>query len=150
MQETWVQSLILENPTCLRATNPVGHNHWACALQPRSHSYWVHTPQLQKPAQPWAHATAIRNPRTTTKSSPHAPQLEKACSKKWRPCPVAQSCPALCHPMDCSMPDSPLLHHLPELDQIHVHWVSDGIQPSCPLLSPSPPALNLSQLQGLF
>ena len=52
--------------------------------------------------------------------------------------------------MDSSMPVFPVLHHLPELTQTHVHWVSDAIQPSCPLLSPFPPAFNLSQHQGLF
>ena len=52
--------------------------------------------------------------------------------------------------MDCSMPGFPVLHHLLELAQTHVHWVSDAIQPSNPLSSPSPPAFNLSQHQGLF
>ena len=52
--------------------------------------------------------------------------------------------------MDCSMPGFPVLHHLMELAQTHVHWVSDAIQPSHPLLSPSPPAFNLSQHQSLF
>ena len=52
--------------------------------------------------------------------------------------------------MDYSMPDFPVHHQLPELAQIHVHQVSDVIQPSHPLLSPSPPAFNLSQHQGLF
>ena len=47
-------------------------------------------------------------------------------------------------PHGCSMPGFPVLHHLLELAQTHVHWVSDSIQPSCPLLSPSPPAFNLS------
>ena len=65
-------------------------------------------------------------------------------------CSVAQSCPTLCNPMDCNMPGFPVLHHLPELAQTHVHWIGDAIQPSHPLLSPSPPALNLSQHQGLF
>ena len=65
-------------------------------------------------------------------------------------CSVAQSCPTLCDPMDCSMPGFPILHHLLELAQIHVHWVGDAIQPSRPLSSPSPPAFNLSQHQGLF
>ena len=46
--------------------------------------------------------------------------------------------------MDCSAPRFLVLHYLPELAQIHVHWVGDAIQPSCPLLPPSPPALNLS------
>jgi len=52
--------------------------------------------------------------------------------------------------MDCSMPGFPAHHQLPELTQTHVHWVSDAIQPSHPLSSPSPPAFNLSQHQGLF
>ena len=52
--------------------------------------------------------------------------------------------------MGCSTSGSPVLHHLPKFAQTHVHWVSDAIQPSHPLLSPSPPALNLSQHQGLF
>ena len=63
---------------------------------------------------------------------------------------VAQSCPTLCDPMDCSTPGVPVHHRLPEFTQTHVHWVSDAIQPSHPLLFPSPPAFNLSQHQGLF
>ena len=63
---------------------------------------------------------------------------------------VAQSCPTLCDPMDCSMPGFPVLHCLPESAQAHVHCVSDAIQPSPPLLSPSPLTFNLSQHQGLF
>ena len=52
--------------------------------------------------------------------------------------------------MDCSIPGFPVLYCLPELTQTHVHGVGDAIQPSHPLSSPSPPALNLSQHQGLF
>ena len=63
---------------------------------------------------------------------------------------VAQSCPILCDPMNCSTPGLPVHHQLPESTQTHVHWVSDAIQPSHPLSSPSPPALSLSQHQGLF
>ena len=63
---------------------------------------------------------------------------------------VAQLCPALCDPMDCSTPGLPVHHQLLEFTQTYVHWVSDAIQPSHPLLSPSPPALNLFQHQGLF
>ena len=63
---------------------------------------------------------------------------------------VAQSCPTLWDPMDCSMPGLPVYHQLPEPTQTHVHWVGDAIQPSHPLSSPSPPALNPSQHQGLF
>ena len=63
---------------------------------------------------------------------------------------VAKSCPTLCNPMDCSTPDFPVHYQLPELAQIHVHQVGDAIQPSHPLLSPSPPAFNCSQHQGIF
>ena len=63
---------------------------------------------------------------------------------------VTQSCLTVCDPMDCSTPGLPVHHQLPELTQTHVHWVSDTIQPSHPLLSPSPPAPNLSQYQDLF
>ena len=65
-------------------------------------------------------------------------------------CSVAQSCPTLCDPTDCSAPDFPVLHHLPELAQTHIHGVSDAIQPSCPLLPPSLTALNLLQHQDVF
>ena len=63
---------------------------------------------------------------------------------------VAQSCPTLCDPMDCSRSGLPVHYQLPEFTQTHVHWVGDAIQPSHPLSSPSPPAFNLSQHQGLF
>ena len=63
---------------------------------------------------------------------------------------VAQSCLTLCDPMDCSTPGSPVFHCLPEFTQAHVHWVGDAIQPSHPLSSPSSPAPNPSQHQGLF
>ena len=62
---------------------------------------------------------------------------------------VAQSCLTLCEPMDCSMPGLPVHHKLLELAQTHVHRVGDAIKPSHPLSSPSPPAFNLSQHQGL-
>ena len=63
---------------------------------------------------------------------------------------VAQSCLTLCDPMNHSTPGLPVHHQLPEFTQTHVHRVGDAIQPSHPLSSPSPPALNLSQGQGLF
>ena len=61
-----------------------------------------------------------------------------------------QLCPTLCDPMDSSTPGLPVHHQLPEPIQTHVHCISDAIQPSHPLSSPSPPAFNLSQHQGLF
>ena len=63
---------------------------------------------------------------------------------------VAQSCPTLCDPMDCSMPGFPVHHQIPELAQTYVHQIGDAIQPPHPLSSPSPPAFNLSQHQSLF
>ena len=75
--------------------------------------------------------------------------------KTWQPktykfSSVTQLCLNLCNPMDCSMWGFPVLHHFPEIAQIHVHLVGDAIQPSNLLSSPSPPALNLCQHQGLF
>ena len=63
---------------------------------------------------------------------------------------VAQSCPTLCNPMNCSTPGLPVHHQLSEFTETHVHRVSDAIQPSHPLSSPSPPAPNPSQHQSLF
>ena len=63
---------------------------------------------------------------------------------------VTQSCLILCDPMNRSTPGLPIHHKLPQFTQTHAHPVSDAIQPSHPLLSPSPPAPNPSQHQGLF
>ena len=57
---------------------------------------------------------------------------------------VAQLCPTLCDPWDCSMPGFPVHHQLPKLAKTQAHWISDAIQPSHPLSSPSPPTFNLS------
>ena len=62
----------------------------------------------------------------------------------------AHSCPTLCNPMDCSTLGLPVHHQLLEFTQTHPHWVGDAMQPSHPVLSPSPPTFNLSQHQGLF
>ena len=72
------------------------------------------------------------------------------CTLKCCSCSVAQLCLSLCNPMDCSTPGFPVLHCLPEFAHTHVHWVGDVIQPSHPLSSPSPPALNLTQHQSLL
>ena len=63
---------------------------------------------------------------------------------------VARLCPTLCDPMNRSTPGLPVHHQLPEFTQTHIHRVGDPIQPSHPLSSPSPPAPNPSQHQGLF
>ena len=74
------------------------------------------------------------------------------CKSDQEDCSSVQSpsCVPLCEPMDCSSPGFPVHHQLLEPTQTHVHYVYDAIQPSHPLLSPSPPTFNLSQHQGLF
>ena len=62
----------------------------------------------------------------------------------------AQLCPTFCDPIECRMAGFPVHHQLPELSQTHIHWVCDAIWPFHPLSSPSPPAFNFSQHQGLF
>ena len=166
MQETQVQSLVQEDPTYLGATKPVSHSYWARALEPADHNYWALKPQLLKPACPragapqekllqWeALAPQLRGNSCSPQidKSPAQPKINKIINKinSVQFSSVTQSCPTLCDPMDCSMPGLPVYRQLPELMQTHVHWVSDAIQPSHPLSSPSPPALNLSQHQGLF
>ena len=108
------------------------------------------------PLSPFAtrEATAVRRPGTTPRESGPAhrnqrkPQVATKASVQFSS--VTQSCPTLCDPMDCSTPGLPVHHQLPEFTQTHVHRVSDAIQPSHPLSSPSPSAFNLSQHQGLF
>ena len=63
---------------------------------------------------------------------------------------IAQLCPTLCDPIDCSTPGSPVHHQLPEPAQTHVHWVGDAIQPSHPLSPSSPPVFNLLPASGSF
>ena len=75
---------------------------------------------------------------------------ERECDYSLQFCSVPQTCPTLCDPMDCSTSGLSVHHQLPEFTQTHFHRVSEAIQPSHPLASPSPPAFNLSQHQGLF
>ena len=75
---------------------------------------------------------------------------ERECDYSLQFCSVPQTCPTLCDPMDCSTSGLSVHHQLPEFTQTHFHRVSEAIQPSHPLASPSPPAFNLPQYQGLF
>ena len=104
---------------------------------------WTQEPWQTLPnGQWWGIVTEWRRIRPCFRNLPIIP---KDCG-----CSVSQSHLTLCSPMDCSKSGFPVLHHLPELAQTHVHWVSDAIQLSHPLLPPSPPAFNVSQDQGLF
>ena len=90
-----------------------------------------------------------------TWKQPRCPSADERIRKLWyiytkQFSSVAQSCPTLCNPMNHSTPGLPVHHQLPEFTQTHVHRVSDAIQPSHSLLSPSPPVPNPSQHQSLF
>ena len=91
MQGTWVWALVQEDPTCHRATKPVSHNYWACALEPVTHNYWAHVTQLLKPA---CLGPVLCNKRShcnkkpthhNEEGSPCSLQLEKAHTQQWRP-----------------------------------------------------------------
>ena len=88
----------------------------------------------------------LRSPQSTEESS----LWYTVGSHWWWWCSVAKSRLTLLRPIDYSTPGFPVLHCLPEFIQTHVHWVSDAIQPSHPLSSPSPSTFSLSQHQGLF
>ena len=94
--------------------------------------------------------TCISGTTIRTQELPRHTDINKHLASTSVCCSVAQLCLTLCDPKDCSPPGFPVLHHLPEFAQTHIHWVSDAIQPSRPLPSPSPPACYLSQHQGLF
>ena len=90
MQGTRVRVLVWEDPTCRGVTKPVCPNYWACALEPASHNYWAHVPQLLKPLhlEPVLcnkRSHPVRSLCTTTKSSPDSLQLEKAHAQQRRP-----------------------------------------------------------------
>ena len=102
---------------------------------PKSHIYW------SSPLPNWNSFSEL--------SEIPSPQLQSSfCPVQFSS--VTQLCLTLWNLMDCSTPGFPVHHQLPELTQTHVHRVSDPIQPSHSLSSPSPPAFNLSQHQGLF
>ena len=97
--------------------------------------------------------TAMRSPHTTTREESPLPQTRESPRVAIKTqhihqfSSVAQSCPTLCDPVDCSTPGFPVYHQLLEPTQTHVHYVGDAIQPSHPLSSPSPPAFNLPSIR---
>ena len=122
----------------------------------QSHS-WAYT--LRKPDLKETMFIAALFIVARTWKQPKCPSADEWIRKQWyiytmeyavQFSSVAQSCLTLCDPMNHSMPGLPVHHQLPEFTQTHAHRVSDVIQPSHPLSSPSPPAPNLSQPQGLF
>ena len=97
----------------------------------------------------WCWRRLLRVPWTARRSN-QSILKEKSLIRSDQIRSVAQSCPTLCDPMNRSTPGLPVHRQLPEFTQTHVHRVSDAIQPSHPLSSPSPPAPNPSQHQSLF
>ena len=90
MQGTWVWALVQEDPTCHRATGPVSHNCWACALGPQAAAaeptcHDCRGPRAWSPCSAMGEATAMRGLRTAAKGSPRSPQLEKARAQQQRP-----------------------------------------------------------------
>ena len=121
--------------------NPLQHS---CLENPRDGGAW------------WAAVCGVAQSRTWLKWLSSSSSMEEKMENKtvlssaqFQFSLVTQSCPTPCEPMDCSMPGFPVHHQLLETVQTHVHWVGDAIQPSQPLLSPSP-TFNLSEHQGLF
>ena len=92
----------------------------------------------------------LAHPPMNSKFEWEGEAAQRPCKLAYQIRSVAQSCPTLCNPMNRSTPGLPVHHQLPEFTQTHVHQVSDAIQPSHPLSSPSPPAPNPSQHQSLF
>ena len=102
--------------------------------------------ELNRQANKILPRTVIFHLRTFTRLDTGCFELRCDC----RCCSVAQSCPTLSDPMDCSTPGLPVPQHLLEFAQVHVYCISGAIQPSHPLMSSFPTALNLSQHPGFF
>ena len=113
---------------------------YSCLGNPMDRGVWLAT--VPEATKSWEHPHRWKGMEAINLST-----ILQATTKMTLSCSLAQSHPTLCDPMDCGMPGFPVLHHLPMLAQTHVHWIRDAIQPSHPLSSPSPPALNLSQNQ---
>ena len=142
---------------------PIAHNHMVRIICPQQHclSEIIH-PGLKCLHKLWPVSSLPRNLECDLSNWSLEWRLdfrlrEKGWEKQsWKDreslqfSSAAQLGPTLCIPMDHSTPGLPVHHQLPEFTQTHVHWVGDAIQPSHPLLSPSPPAFNLSQHQSLF
>ena len=107
---------------------------------------------LLKPVGKWRRETEFSNMLCPPEGMSHSACVTQYChrSRISQFSSIAQSCPTLCEPRDCSVPGFPVHHQCPEFTQAHVHQVSDAIQSSRPLSSPSPAAFSLSQHQGLF
>ena len=132
---------------CLTLCNPMDYSPTDCSVWFPREEHWSGLPHPSPGELPGTGNeptfSALAH-RLFTTEPPGKPLLLPHCC-----CSVAKSCPTLCNPMDYSKPGSPVLHHLPEFAQTHVHWGDDAIL-SSRLLSPPFSALSLSQQRGLF
>ena len=101
---------------------------------------WLKQLSIHQLMRNWAGKMSSQSPEEQAKQSAQFSQFSSD----------VQSCLTLCNPMNRSTPGLPVHHQLLEFTKTHIHWVGDAIQPSHPLSSPSPPAVNLSQHQGLL
>ena len=154
----WDISSLTTDQTCSSCIGRWNLNHWTTREVPKQNFRVSFSCLHLGNTRPWD----LKLLHLLKLSVPHFPWGNRDAFIVTRDCwlqfsSVAQSCPTLCYPMDCSMPGFPVHHQLPELTQIHVHRVvghptissHPTIQPSHPLSSPSPD-FNLSQHQGLF
>ena len=118
-----------------------------CIHKQHTDTHHKHKVQWKKQSQNSKYAI---NPLTCWKSKTQSCTLRMHIYITIQFSSITQTCPTLWDPMDYSTPGFPVHHQLPGLAQTHVHWVSDAIQPSFPWSSPSLPAFNLSQHQGLL
>ena len=134
---------------CIVVPDIITHTHTHTHTHPNTHSVTC-TPSKEKPGSFqssrlfFPEASSLLSSSLMIFLAPYIPTSSVQISS------VAQSCPTLCDPMNCSTPGLPVHHQLLEFTQTHVHRVSDAIQLSHPLLSPSPPAPYPSQHQSLF
>ena len=127
------------------------HCWWECkSIQAlwRREQRWLQKLGIKLPYDPTTPLLGIYPEKTAIQKDAFIPLFIQFSSIQFSS--VAQLCPTLCDPMNCSTPGLPVHHQLPEFTQTHVHRVGDAIQPSHPLSSPSPPAPNPSQQQNLF
>ena len=151
VQETQIWSLGWEDPLKEMAT----HSRILAQIIPRTEEPGgLQSMGLQRVRQDWGTNTFTFSPNTRHCVLSHWTQNRRM--ETWLSLLVLQALfsrsvvSTLCNPMDCSTPGFPVLPYLSEFAQTHVHCVGDAIQPSHPLSPPSPPALSLSQHQGLF
>ena len=130
LSKSWLEESVVSSvPGLLMIPSHTwSHSTPSCAL-----IYWFPSPFYRRKPSSWVLKSNLGSPN----------QVEGVLRLSQSVSSVAQSCPTVCNPMDCSTPGLPVHHQLPEFTQTHVHQVSDAIQPSHPLLSPSP-AFNLS------